>query len=72
METYRQQVEELGRRLGLLQTENESLEKRNRLLEKVVQMKDQKPKQNSTQPPQVSYTRMRFALIKGVHIVQHQ
>ena len=44
METYKQQVEGLSKRLSELQTENESLEKRNRLLEKVVQMKDQKPK----------------------------
>lgn len=43
METYKQQVDDLNKRLGELQTENESLENRNRLLEKVVQMKDQKP-----------------------------
>ena len=42
METYKQQVDELNKRLSELQTENDSLENRNRLLEKVVQMKDQK------------------------------
>lgn len=43
METYRQQVDELSQRLSQLQAENDSLETRNRLLEKVVQMKDSKP-----------------------------
>ena len=43
METYKQQVDDLNKRLNELQMENESLENRNRLLGKVVQMKDQKP-----------------------------
>ena len=43
METYKQQVDDLNKRLSELQVENESLENRNRLLEKVVQIKDQKP-----------------------------
>lgn len=54
METYKQQVDELSKRLNELQTENESLENRNRLLEKVVQMKDQKPNSTSEAVPVVS------------------
>ena len=42
MEVYKQQVAELSKKLQSLQTENETLEERNRLLEKVVQLKDQK------------------------------
>lgn len=42
MEVYKQQVAELSKKLQSLQTENETLEERNRLLEKVVQLKDRK------------------------------
>lgn len=54
METYKQQVDELNKRLGELQTENESLENRNRLLEKVVQMRDQKQPTSADSMPAVS------------------
>ena len=53
METYKSQVDELSQRLMQLQTENESLENRNRLLEKVVQMKDER--QTIAEPATVSY-----------------
>lgn len=42
MEIYKQQVDELSKKLRNLQTQNETLEERNRLLEKVVQLKDKK------------------------------
>ena len=54
METYKQQVDELNKRLSELQTENDSLENRNRLLEKVVQMRDQKQPSTAEQAPAVS------------------
>ena len=54
METYKQQVDDLNKRLSELQVENESLENRNRLLEKVVQMKDQKPAAATEASPLVS------------------
>ncbi len=53
METYKQQVDDLNKRLSELQVENESLENRNRLLEKVVQMKDQKPAATAEAAPVV-------------------
>lgn len=55
LETYKQQVEELSQRLSLVQTENESLEKRNNILEKVVQIKNQAPKAPTPEPEQVSF-----------------
>lgn len=55
METYKQQVDDLNKRLSELQVENESLENRNRLLEKVVQIKDQKPAAVADAPPLVRY-----------------
>jgi len=54
MEKYKTQVDELNKRLEELMTENESLETRNRLLEKVVQMKDQKPATPVDATPSVS------------------
>lgn len=56
METYKQQVDDLNKRLSELQVENESLENRNRLLEKVVQMKDQKPAAATEASPLVRTT----------------
>ena len=53
MEIYKQQVAELSKKLQSLQTENETLEERNRLLEKVVQLKDRKahPAESNDQVP---------------------
>ena len=51
MEVYKQQVAELSKKLQNLQTQNETLEERNRLLEKVVQLKDKKsPAMEEPQP----------------------
>ena len=76
METYKQQVDDLNKRLSELQVENESLENRNRLLEKVVQIKDQKPAAVAESTPVVrhpkSSCRMRFHHCKSLTDAKRQ